>query len=62
MEYDPNAPETEEDGIQAESLRRLKVRRMLKARPGQTKGLSPSQNDMPERMESPSDDRDDMRE
>jgi hypothetical protein len=26
--YDPNAPETEEDGIRAEALRRLKVRRL----------------------------------
>jgi len=30
--WDPNAPETEEDGIRAESLRRLKVRQMFKSR------------------------------
>ena len=27
--WDPNAPETEEDGIRAEAVRRLKVRRMF---------------------------------
>lgn len=30
--WDPNDPETEEDGIRAESLRRLKVRQMFKGR------------------------------
>jgi hypothetical protein len=29
-----NKPETEQDGMRAEALRRLKVRRMLQARPG----------------------------
>ena len=30
--YDPNAPETEEDGIRAEALRRLKVQQLFKGR------------------------------
>jgi hypothetical protein len=30
--WDPNAPETEEDAIRAESLRRLKIRQMFKGR------------------------------
>lgn len=29
--FNPNAPETEQDGIRAEALRRLKVRRLFKA-------------------------------
>lgn len=33
---DPNRPETEEDGIRAEALRRLKVRRQYGQRRGQT--------------------------
>ena len=36
-EFDPNREETEEDGIRAERLRRLKVRQMSKGRQGQTK-------------------------
>jgi hypothetical protein len=34
--FDPNGPETEEDAIRAEALRRLQVRRMFKARQDQT--------------------------
>ena len=34
--------ETEQQGIQAEALRRLKVRRMLPAQPAQTPGSSQS--------------------
>jgi hypothetical protein len=30
-DWDPNAPETEEDAIKAEQLRRLRVRRLFKA-------------------------------
>jgi len=33
---DPNRPETEEDGIHAEALRRLKVRRAYQGPQGQT--------------------------
>ena len=29
-EYDPNRPETEEDGIRAETIRRLRVRQLFK--------------------------------
>jgi hypothetical protein len=32
---DPNRPETEEDGIRAEALRRLQVRRMFTGQSGQ---------------------------
>lgn len=32
-EHDPNRPETEEDAIRAEALRRLRVRRMFMPRP-----------------------------
>ena len=34
--WDPNAPESEEDGLRAEALRRLKVRQLSKGRQGQT--------------------------
>ncbi len=30
-DWDPNVPETEEDAIKAEQLRRLRVRRLFKA-------------------------------
>lgn len=52
---DPNKPETEEDGIRAEVLRRLKVRRMLQAPAGQTPASSPSQSNTPATTASPSD-------
>ena len=39
-QFEPPAPETEEDGIKAEALRRSRVRQMFKARPGQTRGSS----------------------
>ena len=51
--WDPNAPETEQDGIQAEALRRLKVRQLSKARPVQTPVLSQLQNDTPAKTASP---------
>ena len=37
QKFDPNREETEEDGIQQERLRRLKVRQMFKGQQGQTK-------------------------
>ena len=42
-------PETEEDGIRAEALRRLKVRQMLQGRQAQTPGSSPSPRNTPEK-------------
>lgn len=39
-----NKPETEEEGIRAEALRRLKVRQQLTAQPVQTPASSPSPN------------------
>lgn len=45
--YDPNKPETEKDGMRAEALRRLRVRRLLKARQAQTPALLPSQSSTP---------------
>jgi hypothetical protein len=38
MEWDPNGPETEEDAIRSEALRRLKVRRLFQERPDPTQG------------------------
>jgi hypothetical protein len=35
---DPNRPETEEDGIRAEAIRRLKVHHLFKGRQDQTQG------------------------
>lgn len=52
---DPNRPETEQDGIRAEALRRLKVRRMLQAQADPTPGSSPSPSDTPATTASPSD-------
>lgn len=46
--WDPNAPETEQDAIQAEALRRSKVRRLSKGLQAPTLNLSPSQNNTPE--------------
>jgi hypothetical protein len=50
--YDKNRPETEQDGLRAEALRRLKVRRMLQVQPDQTPGLSPSPSSTPATMAS----------
>jgi hypothetical protein len=47
MEDDPNSPETEEDGIRAEALRRLRVRLLSKGLLDPTRPLSLSQNNMP---------------
>jgi hypothetical protein len=52
---DLNRPETEEDGMRAEALRRLKVRRQLTAQPAQTPDSSPSPSSTPETMASTSD-------
>lgn len=38
--FDPNGPETEEDGIRAEALRRLKVRRLSPEAQGENRALS----------------------
>lgn len=53
---DPNRPETEEDGIRAEALRRLRVRRLFKAA-APSQNSSPSQNPTPEPTASPSGDK-----
>ena len=50
----PEKQETEQDGIRAEALRRLKVRQLLKAQPGQTPDSSQSQSSTPETTASPS--------
>ena len=42
--FDPNAPETEEDGIRAEALRRLTVRRPLQEPQSQAPGSVPLQS------------------
>jgi hypothetical protein len=52
---DLNRPETEEDGIRAEALRRLKVRQLLQVPAAQTPDSSPSQSNTPATTESPSD-------
>lgn len=51
---DLNKPETEEDGIRAEALRRLKVRLTYAAQPAQTRDSSPSPSSTPETTESSS--------
>ena len=38
MKGNPNQPETEEDGVRAEALRRLQVRRLFQGQRGQTQG------------------------
>jgi len=48
-------PETEQDGIRAEALRRLKVRQLSLVRPGQTPDSSPSPSSTPATTESTSD-------
>jgi hypothetical protein len=50
-----NKPEAEQDGLRAEALRRLKVRRMLQVQPDQTPGSSPSPNNTPATTASTSD-------
>lgn len=52
---DPNKPETEEDGIRAEALRRLKVRLTYEALPVPTRDSSPSPSSTPATTESNSD-------
>ncbi|MGM0983299.1 MAG: hypothetical protein ACQEXG_07700 [Pseudomonadota bacterium] len=53
MQDDPNRPETEEDGIEAEKRRRLRVRRQVQAAKerargkGSSDGSKPSPEDMP---------------
>jgi hypothetical protein len=44
-DYDPNGPETEEDGIRAEAIRRLKVRRMVEGARARAKSLAPHPSD-----------------
>ena len=51
---DPNRLETEEDGIRAEALRRLKVRRLSQTQPALMPASSPSPNNTPETTESSS--------
>jgi hypothetical protein len=53
-DYDLNRPETEEDGIRAEAIRRFKVRQLFKGRQVQTKDSSPLPSDTPQPMESTS--------
>ena len=48
-------PETEQDGIRAEALRRLKVHQLSLVRPGQTPASSPSPSSTPETTASTSD-------
>ena len=50
-----NKQETEQDGLRAEALRRLKVRRMLQVQPDQTPGSSPSPSSTLATMASTSD-------
>ena len=45
---DPNKPETEEEGIRLEALRRSQVRRALQVPRGQTLDSSQSQSDTPQ--------------
>lgn len=49
--YDPNRPETEEDGIRQEGLRRLKVRQMSQGLLVPTRNSSPSPKPTPATME-----------
>lgn len=55
MADDPNKPETEEEAIRAEALRRLKVRLMYSALPAQTRDSSASPSSTPATTESSSD-------
>ena len=54
--YDPNAPETEEDGIRAEALRRLKVQQLFKGRKVDKSTSLPLQKSTQETTESTSED------
>jgi len=54
--YDPNAPETEEDGIRAEALRRLKVQQLFKGRKVDKSTLLPLQKSAQVTTESTSKD------
>ena len=51
----PEKPETEEDGIRAEALRRSKVRLLSLVPPAPIRGSSASQSNTPATMESTSD-------
>lgn len=53
-------PEVEADGIRAEALRRLKVRRMLQAPRAPTPGSSSSPSNTPAASGSPSSDKPSM--
>jgi hypothetical protein len=55
--FDPNAPETEADGIRAGALRVLKVLRRREALQAQTPGSSPSPSNTPETTVSTSSDK-----
>jgi hypothetical protein len=44
-DYDSQRPETEEDGIRAEAIRRLKVRRMVEGARARAKSLAPHPSD-----------------
>jgi hypothetical protein len=59
MEDDPNRPETEEDGIRAEALRRLRVLRLSDPRPGLIQGSSLLPNNTPQQTASTFDDKPD---
>ncbi len=70
MKYDPNAPETEDDAIRSESLRRQRIKfhasNRSKVRPAsETQQAQTSESPMPQRstlepMESPSLDKQNM--
>ncbi len=47
---DFNRPETEEDAMRAEAMRRLRVRRLMQGRQDPSQASSPSQNNMPEAL------------
>jgi hypothetical protein len=51
---DLNRPETEEDGIRAEAIRRSRVHHLFKGQQVQTKDSSPLPSDMPQSTESTS--------
>jgi len=55
-----NKPETEEDGIRAEALRRSRVLLQSLVRPGQTPDSSPSPSSTPATTESSSADKPNM--
>ena len=49
--------ETEDDGVRAEALRRLRARQLSKRLPGPAPDSSPLPSDTPEKTESPSSDK-----